>query len=332
MSERPRRGQGTVPYGFVLLTSVLFTFEADAFVSFPRCQISERTRLSLTASSPTLIEHANDLIGIFGIGDHDDSDLMPLINSSCTQRFPQSKNQVMSIKSKSPAVLLTSGPGTGKTHTLASRVAYLLNEELCPPQKMVIMSFSNRDADLLKSKAINQVFISRIQNVTACNLTKEELRERLWGGTIHKFAANIIRVYSTSKSAVRVLSNHEAKMRIEKCLRLILDVNQYKEQGQCGSDKLKEVRLIHRDALMELRQSRDVLMHQVGRCIELWKESAMLTPPSVHGINIATGSYPDPDEFVRNNCMELATRLGITRNVAMLAWLISPLYQVCDQS
>jgi hypothetical protein len=329
MSEQPRRGQGIVPCGFVLITSALFVFRADAFASFPSCQIS--TTLSLTTSSPSLIEHANDLIGIFETGEHDDSDLLPLINSTCKQRFPQSKNQMMSIKSKSPAVLLTSGPGTGKTHTLASRVAYLLNEELCPPQKMVIMSFSNRDAEVLKSKAINQVFISRIQTNSAFNLTREELRERLWGGTIHKFAANIIRVYSSSKSAVRVLSNQEAKLRIEKCLRLILDENRYKEQGPRGSEKLKEARSIHRDALLELRQSRDVLMHQVGRCIELWKESAMLTPPSVHGINIAIGSYPNPDQFVRDNCMELATRLGITRNVAMLAWLISPLYQVCDQ-
>jgi hypothetical protein len=267
-----------------------------------------------------------DLIGLFDTGVPDDC--VVLAANNITIDFPQSKNQLTSIRSESPAVLLTSGPGTGKTHTLASRVAYLLREKICPPQKMVIMSFSNRDAEALKRKAIDQVFNPSNDAATMFNLTKQQLNERLWGGTIHKFAGNIIRVYSSNKRALRVLSNHEAKMRIDRCVRQLLDETRYKEHGARGFQKLQRARLVHRDALVELRQSRDVMLHQIGRCIELWKESSILPPPSVNGIRIATNSSQHSSQQSRDVCLELATRLGITPNVAFLAWSIVPLYQV----
>jgi len=241
-----------------------------------------------------------------------------------SEAFPQSAMQLLSSRSSSPAVLLTSGPGTGKTYTLASRVAYLLNNDSCPPDRMVIMSFSNRDAEVLKSKALDQVF----QSTPSFPLTRQQLADRLWSGTIHKFAGNIIGAYSNSKRRVRLLSGRDATMRIDRCLRQLLDVDRYKEQGEHGTKRVSKYRVLHRDALVELQQSRDVMIHQIGRCIELWKEASILPPPSVHGIVVNLNTFSHSRQQTRDNCLELATRLGITQNVAFLAWTVFPMYQV----
>jgi UvrD/REP helicase N-terminal domain len=236
-----------------------------------------------------------------------------------------SKNQLRSIRTKCPAMLLTSGPGTGKTHTLASRVAYLLTVQKCPPHHIVILSFSNRDADALKQKALDQVFEFSSESASSFHLSKDQLSERLWGGTIHKFASNILRVYGTRKRSVRVLSDIESKRRIDYCLRHLVDGAQQK--GKYSVGHLQRARSLQRDALMELRQSRDVLLHQISRCFELWKESAQIPPPSIQGIQIHNNLEVLSQER-RDSCLELATRLGISRNVAYLAWSTHPLYQV----
>jgi hypothetical protein len=236
-----------------------------------------------------------------------------------------SKNQLKSIRTKCPAMLLSSGPGTGKTFTLASRIAYLLTVQKCQPQNIVILSFSNRDADALKQKALDQVFDHSSENCPSFPISRDQLSERLWGGTIHKFSSNILRVYGSRKRSVRVLSEIESKRRIDYCLRQLVDGTQ--QQGKQSIGQLHRSRSLQRDALLELRQSRELLLHQISRCFELWKESAQIPPPSIQGIQIHSHVELLSQE-IRDNCLELATRLGISQNVAFLAWSTHPLYQV----
>jgi len=237
-----------------------------------------------------------------------------------------SRNQRMSIKSSSPAVLLKSGPGTGKTYTLASRVAYLLKTMKCPPEKMVIMSFTNRDAELLKTKALDLFEEEEVQS-SSLPRSRKDIDDRLWSGTIHKFSANIIRTCNANSKQLRVVSSKESRARIDRCLRQLTGENFHRRQGPNWRERLKNAELLNRDALIELRQSRGVLIHQIGRCVELWKESSMLPPPSFNGIKCSTDTKEG-----RENCMELATRLGMTRNVACLAWNIFPLLQNLHES
>lgn len=232
-----------------------------------------------------------------------------------------SRNQHMSIQSSSPAVLLKSGPGTGKTYTLASRVAYLLKTKKCPPEKMVIMSFSNRDAELLKTKALD-LFEEEDAQSSSLPLFRKDVNDRLWSGTIHKFSSNIIRTCSAKSKPLRVVSSKESRARIDRCLRQLMDENFHRRQGPNWRERTKHAQLLNRDALIELRQSRSVLIHQIGRCVELWKESSMLPPPSINGISCSIDAKEGQE-----NCMELATRLGMTRNVACLAWNMFPLLQ-----
>jgi superfamily I DNA/RNA helicase len=228
--------------------------------------------------------------------------------------FPHSENQFRSIKCDAPAVLLKSGPGTGKTYALASRIT-----KACGPEHIVVLSFTNRDARNLKEHALSRLFAGNSTYSEASGLTKVQVSDRLWSGTIHAFASSLIRAYGTSHRKLRIISNTETRMRVDRCLHSLLDHTKYNG----NIDKLHNIRRIHRDALADLRQSRGMVMHQIGRCMELWKESGILTPPSIQGVKIQKQSEPE----MFDHCIEVAMRLSISNNVARLAWEVLPEYQ-----
>jgi len=301
-----------------------FIVSVDCFVSVRLQGRRSRGARYLISTNPS---HATNF-DIFQLSEDEKTEEIPVSKEKeAYYSLPHSKNQLMSIQSTSPAVLLKSGPGTGKTHTLASRVAYLLKTEACPPERMVIMSFSNNDVELLKTKALDLFEEAVPCSNSSSLLSRKQVSERLWSGTIHRFSINIIRACNKKSSHIRVVSSEEAAARINRCLHQVLDEDFHRRQGPYWNQNLKKARLTNRDALIELRQSRSVLIHQIGRCMELWKESSIVPPPPFNEIDNKARSCMFSATESRENCMELATRLGISRNVAYLAWTIFPMLQ-----
>lgn len=235
--------------------------------------------------------------------------------------FPESEVQARAIESDAPAVLLKSGPGTGKTYVLASRIAFLLTNSICRPEQMVLLSFTNRDANTIKGQALQTMF--KDSNETHWGLSSDDMSQRLWCGTVHAFAKNIVLAYSPNVARFRVLSSKESKQRVDKCLRDSLQPRNYR--GQSRNKKLQSIRLLYRDALHETTQARSLVVHQMLRCFELWKECGMSRPPRVGGIKVQS---PDRSTIQKENSVELAVRLGMFPKVASLAWTLFPLYQV----
>jgi hypothetical protein len=234
-----------------------------------------------------------------------------------------SDKQFRSVRSDAPAVLLKSGPGTGKTFALASRIAHLLRKGDCRPEQMVVLSFTNRDAHLLKEKSLEMLSEDRLAN----GVTMQDVSNRLWSGTIHAFATSIINAHrGRTRRRLRVLSAKEMRTRVDKCLHVLLDDKRYASETEIA--KLKRIRVVHRDALDEVRQSRGMLLHQICRCHEIWKEARLIRPPSVAGTrSIDMAGWPS-GQPLRDNCLELAVRFGISQAVALLAMYIIPEYQV----
>ena len=56
------------------------------------------------------------------------------------------------VTTHAPAVLLHSGPGTGKSRVLSARLAYVLQSGWMMPEDVVTLSFTNRDAKVIKEK------------------------------------------------------------------------------------------------------------------------------------------------------------------------------------
>jgi len=249
-----------------------------------------------------------------------------LLGEDTQHELPHSDKQLKSIQSNAPAVLLKSGPGTGKTYALASRIAYLVQSGSCRPEQMVVLSFTNRDAHTLKERAVN-MYRCQCKDDADVKVSSKELMDRLWSGTIHAFASSIIRTYSrTRRQHFRVVNSKEMRGRVDKCLQILLEEKHYGKRGRPGMTKLKTIRILHRDALGDLRQSRGILLHQICRCIDLWKEAGVLPPPAVNGLEKLPHNLGKRE--VSDNCVELSMRLGISQNVALLAIELYPQYQV----
>src|SRR6202022_4661475 len=77
-------------------------------------------------------------------------------------------------------VLVIAGAGTGKTWTLACRVAYLI-EQGVPPERILLLTFSRRAAREMLSRA--------------GRLVSHQSTGKVWGGTFHAIANRLLRLY-----------------------------------------------------------------------------------------------------------------------------------------
>ena len=77
-------------------------------------------------------------------------------------------------------LLVVAGAGTGKTRTLAYRVAHLVHRGT-PPERILLLTFTRRAA---------QEMIQRARDITRSSGTP-----RIWGGTFHSVATRLLRRY-----------------------------------------------------------------------------------------------------------------------------------------
>ena len=77
-------------------------------------------------------------------------------------------------------LLIVAGAGTGKTMTLAARVAWLV-ERGVPAERMLLLTFSRRAAREMLSRAER--------------LSGDREAGRVWGGTFHAVANRLLRLY-----------------------------------------------------------------------------------------------------------------------------------------
>lgn len=87
------------------------------------------------------------------------------------------EQQLAVVKAGAGPLLVIAGAGSGKTHTLTYRMAYLV-ERGVPPEKILLLTFTNRAARAMTTRA------AALLNVDI---------DRLWGGTFHSIANRILR-------------------------------------------------------------------------------------------------------------------------------------------
>ncbi len=82
-------------------------------------------------------------------------------------------------------LLVVAGAGSGKTRTLACRVAYLISQGVTP-ERILLLTFTRRAAAEMLKRASAHIG-------TAAGATG-----RVWGGTFHSFANRVLRIYGRS--------------------------------------------------------------------------------------------------------------------------------------
>lgn len=93
---------------------------------------------------------------------------------------PQQKQAVLH---ENGPLLVVAGAGSGKTKTLAYRVAYLISRGI-PPERILLMTFTRRAAEEM------------IKRAAAVSSRGAHITGRVWGGTFHAMANRVLRMYS----------------------------------------------------------------------------------------------------------------------------------------
>lgn len=96
-----------------------------------------------------------------------------------------SESQKRAITSKSNKLIINAGPGSGKTRVLVKRVKYLLDTKHVDPRSILVITFTEKAADQLKSRLINM------------DIPPEDINQ-MQISTIHGFCSTLLRDYYSS--------------------------------------------------------------------------------------------------------------------------------------
>jgi DNA helicase-2/ATP-dependent DNA helicase PcrA len=91
--------------------------------------------------------------------------------------------QTAAVEHRGVPLLVVAGAGTGKTKTLAARVASLLAEGV-PPERILLLTFSRRAAQEMLTRAAAQ--------------SDDRAANAVWGGTFHAVANRLLRHHAAS--------------------------------------------------------------------------------------------------------------------------------------
>jgi len=90
------------------------------------------------------------------------------------------ESQAAAVAHAGPSLLVVAGAGTGKTGTLAARVARLIDDGV-PPNRILLLTFTRRAAQEMLARA--------------GRLTDGAATAQVWGGTFHSVANRLLRTY-----------------------------------------------------------------------------------------------------------------------------------------
>lgn len=94
-------------------------------------------------------------------------------------QFDLDESQQIASHSEKTPLLISAGPGTGKTQTLVKRILFLLEKRI-PPEKILALTFSNKAAEEMRE---------RIAQIRPDEAKKLEMM------TFHAFSLNLLRKY-----------------------------------------------------------------------------------------------------------------------------------------
>ena len=89
------------------------------------------------------------------------------------------EKQREAISTSEGPVLITAGPGTGKTYTLVQRTLYLIKERGVRPENILIATFTEKAAKELVTRISNEINVNEMYIGTFHSLCLRFLKEHL---------------------------------------------------------------------------------------------------------------------------------------------------------
>ena len=100
--------------------------------------------------------------------------------------------QQRAVRHRGMPLLVLAGPGSGKTHTLTSRIAHLVGEKQILPQQMLAITFTNKAAAEMQQR-LERLLGKAAQEMTIC--------------TFHRLGLAILREHGHLVSLTRQFRN-----------------------------------------------------------------------------------------------------------------------------
>ena len=140
------------------------------------------------------------------------------------------------------AMLILAGAGSGKTKTITTRLAYLIDEVGIPATNTLTLTFTNKAASVMRTRALNLLTHNAGQNPLLC--------------TFHKFGLMFLRLYierlgrkndfvvidtDDAKKILKNLLNDDEKLSVSTILN---HISAYKNELASVEDALKELDFI----------------------------------------------------------------------------------------
>ena len=86
------------------------------------------------------------------------------------------EEQSAAVKSTDGCVRLIAGAGSGKTHTLTTRLAYIIEGKGVAPERVLSLTFTNKAADEMKSRACKMMNVKEDENLSIMTFHKLALK------------------------------------------------------------------------------------------------------------------------------------------------------------
>lgn len=154
------------------------------------------------------------------------------ISASPTKEKKYNPEQEKIIYSTAPHILVTAGPGTGKTFTLVERLAHILTQGNTPAQSFTAITFTNRAADEVKERLTQKIGAQA---------------EDVFVGTFHRFCLEWLRKDQPDLTVVgdetrnMILANIFAEMKRAELTKLRKELTEYCNNIACGRQRIENI-------------------------------------------------------------------------------------------
>ncbi len=136
----------------------------------------------------------------------DEAEHAPVLadNASSTVPYGLNEEQWEAVSSSSPAIAVIAGPGTGKTKTLVSRIAYLVERCGIHPSKISAVTFTNKASSEMRARL-------------AKHFKGKQIAKKMTIGTFHSICLQILSGRAQDK--LTVIDEYEAVSIMEELLK-----------------------------------------------------------------------------------------------------------------
>ena len=170
----------------------------------------------------------------------------PSFEPSTTTDFELDPDQRRALDITRGPVLITAGPGSGKTRVLTHRIAHLITEHQIPPERCLAITFTRRAAEEMRERLETLLpgQYERVPVMTFHSLGLKILEE-------NRVAAGLPRGFRVSSAAeTRALLMDRLKLSAPKAKKAIREISLLKRQGMDGpadAELLKTCSLVERE-------------------------------------------------------------------------------------